>query len=190
MDPFGTLVLGHLIADFPLQTRFVFRLKQRHWAGVLLHSAIHCVVTALLLESAISHWPVVAAVGLTHFAVDWVKLRFCPGPESLVFAADQIAHIAVLRVIATLVGQVRGALPPVILGAALTYAVALASLTLLWALGTDIASRVGKPLARPEEAISRLVLIGQWAGLPLVVLVVVARVMGATEGIWHVAGWF
>ena len=57
MDLLATLLLGHLSADFPLQTNWVYRLKNRRWAGVLLHTAIHCVVTAVLLSDSLTHWP-------------------------------------------------------------------------------------------------------------------------------------
>ena len=75
MHLFAILLLGHLIADFPLQMDWIFQLKHRHWAGILLHSVIHSVLTAILIEAPLTHWPMLVSLGLIHFAIDWLKLR-------------------------------------------------------------------------------------------------------------------
>ena len=50
MQLFATLLLGHLIADFPLQTDWVVQFKKRHITGLALHASIHVGVTALLIR--------------------------------------------------------------------------------------------------------------------------------------------
>ena len=75
MDLLSALLLGHLIADFPLQANCIFRLKNQHWLGVLLHAAVHCVITAVLLQQPLAYWPLLASLCLVHFTIDWFKLR-------------------------------------------------------------------------------------------------------------------
>ena len=75
MDLLATLLLAHLIADFPLQTNGLYRLKRRHWAGVLLHAAIHCLITAILIKDPFTHWSALVVLFSLHVVIDWVKLR-------------------------------------------------------------------------------------------------------------------
>jgi hypothetical protein len=182
MHLFGTLLLGHLIADFPLQTSTIFRFKRSHWAGVLLHSAVGCVVTAFLIEDPFLYWRVLLTLGLVHFAIDWLKLQFRLWPESLTFVADQIVHVLVLWLVARWVPQMQGVLSPVILSASLAYALVPVLLTFMWILVSDCAHYAVPVLERLQRAAPRLVLLSQLAGLPLVAMVAMAGLMG-TGGI-------
>lgn len=99
MTLFATLLLGHLIADFPLQSNFVFRLKTRSFAGLLLHVGIHIFILCLVLVEPWRYWPVLLFLGVSHFLIDWVKVRWQSFPEWPAFLLDQGAHLAVLTII-------------------------------------------------------------------------------------------
>ena len=100
MNVLATLLFAHLIADFPLQTNWVFRFKLESWLGVVLHSAIHVVVTAFLLVRWPQVWPVLLILGILHFICDWLKTRpFCDSGVSG-FLIDQLAHVTILSVLA------------------------------------------------------------------------------------------
>ena len=112
MNVLATLLFAHLIADFPLQTNWVFRFKLESWLGVMLHSAIHVVVTASLLVNWPQVWPLLIVLGLLHFICDWLKTR--PFQDSGVsgFLIDQFAHITILALLAPFIPNNAIWLPP------------------------------------------------------------------------------
>lgn len=93
---FATLLLGHFIADFPLQTDHIFRLKMRCSLGVLLHVAIHVGIMAVLLQNPLAQWRELLILGVTHFLIDWLKVRWETRQEWAGFLLDQAAHVSVL----------------------------------------------------------------------------------------------
>ena len=108
---FTTLLLAHLIADFPLQTDLIFRLKNKNWMGVALHASVHVVVTGLLLPNSFSAWPLLAALGFLHFLCDWTKLRCQSNSQASIFLLDQTAHVIVLLLLAGLFVGIQPILP-------------------------------------------------------------------------------
>ena len=67
---FWTLLLAHLIADYPLQSSWMVRAK-RTLGGLTLHVAIHIVVMLILVGPALPQvWLPLAAIALVHFALD------------------------------------------------------------------------------------------------------------------------
>jgi hypothetical protein len=100
MTLFATLLLAHLIADFPLQSNFVFRLKTRSPAGLLLHVGLHLLILCLLLVDPWRYWPALLFLGVSHYTIDWLKVKRPSSPEWPAFLLDQAAHIAVLAIIA------------------------------------------------------------------------------------------
>jgi hypothetical protein len=93
---FATLLLGHLVADFPLQTDHIFRLKKRSSLGVLLHVGIHVGIMAVLLQNPLAQWRELLILGVSHFLIDWVKVHSKTRQEWLGFLLDQAAHVSVL----------------------------------------------------------------------------------------------
>ena len=97
------LYLAHCLADFPFQTNFIFRLKQRGGKGVLLHALI--VVLCCLMLS----WPFltipqllgfIALIGISHFIQDTLKLKFSnPGSQFWLYILDQLFHLGVIALI-------------------------------------------------------------------------------------------
>lgn len=89
-----TLLIGHLFADFPLQTNALARYKSKHVNGVLIHVLIYTTITALLIEQWATYWPLILLLGLAHFLVDVAKPRLCPLMNELVaFVFDQALHL-------------------------------------------------------------------------------------------------
>lgn len=89
---FFALIVGHLLADYPLQGDFMAKAKNRMaafpgvpWQTVLLsHAAIHAGVVWLLTGSAVC-----AAIELVlHAWIDDAKCR-----SKLTFNADQLLHV-------------------------------------------------------------------------------------------------
>jgi hypothetical protein len=104
MGPDGTalalLVLGHVLADFALQTDAMLANKHRP-GGLLAHGGVVFLVQALALAPLLTPRTLglVFGIALAHVVVDGVKARLREGSASLsVFALDQAAHLFVLLV--------------------------------------------------------------------------------------------
>ena len=105
---FWTLLLAHLLADYPLQTdRLV--LAKKHLPGLVLHVAIHWVVMMLLFLPVIGiMWPFILIVALFHFVIDAFKNflgkkrpQWVIGP----YIFDQTLHISSLLLVSAWIGQ-------------------------------------------------------------------------------------
>ncbi|PSG98080.1 hypothetical protein BRD56_02150 [Thermoplasmatales archaeon SW_10_69_26] len=98
------LLLGHVLADFALQTDRMVAHKHR-WGPLLAHglvvTLVHLLVLAPMLTVSVAG--LVLAIGLTHVLVDGVKARLGdPAEASLgLFAGDQLVHVLVLLVVWT-----------------------------------------------------------------------------------------
>lgn len=116
-----TLILAHLLADFPLQTGLVFHLKSKHWLGIVLHVTIHMVVTAALLNAWNPIWPFLLVLGTLHFACDWIKLRYSSLSDATVFLLDQVSHMVILVGLSFVMPITPGILPTWVLYLALPF---------------------------------------------------------------------
>ncbi|MEZ4869097.1 MAG: DUF3307 domain-containing protein [Caldilineaceae bacterium] len=87
-----TLLLGHLLADFPLQTNGLAKLKKKSLGGVFLHVLIYMTITALLLRAPFTYWPLIVGLGAVHFTIDTLKMYCNLKNEVLCFVIDQILH--------------------------------------------------------------------------------------------------
>jgi hypothetical protein len=105
MQIFANLLLGHLLADFPLQTSPIFRWKMKSINGVVFHGFIHFLITALLFLPDLKK---VAGVLLILFVVhvlqDQTKVKTggkqinTPVP----FLSDQLIHLVILGIASVL----------------------------------------------------------------------------------------
>ncbi|MDR7420308.1 MAG: DUF3307 domain-containing protein [Armatimonadota bacterium] len=157
MSVFLYLLLAHLVADFVLQPYELVRLKTRP-IGLLIHVAIHSVLTAVLVAPFMPGWPwIVPMLGAVHYVIDYAKVssRATDGPASfVVFVADQLAHLAVLAVIAALAGiplRTTVSLGPPALSAALYYAVPYVSVTFAGAVVLYQLAHAYRTRPAPEE---------------------------------------
>jgi|LAHQ01.1.fsa_nt_gb hypothetical protein len=103
---FKLLVLAHLVADFPLQSARVYRMKLMHLAGQLPHAGIALATTALVcypLAGEWSFWAFAAAAALLHLLIDALKVdlaeRSARGGGLWAFCADQALHLATLAAV-------------------------------------------------------------------------------------------
>ena len=179
MHLIATLLLGHLIADFPLQTNWLFGLKRRHWAGVLLHAAIHCAVTGFLLRDSLSQWPMLLTLGLVHVAMDWLKLRMTFEIQGPAFVVDQLAHLLALLLLSTWPSNLTGELAPGFLYSAVGYAVVPALLMFAGIASADKRRRATGSFANRQGPGPKFILLSQLAGLPLVAGTLIVRLIGA-----------
>ncbi|MCB0186690.1 MAG: DUF3307 domain-containing protein, partial [Caldilineaceae bacterium] len=75
MNLAAALLLGHLLADFPLQTTWIYQYKTKSWKGILIHTAIHVLVTACLVKPLLQALPLLILLGILHFLTDYTKVR-------------------------------------------------------------------------------------------------------------------
>ena len=100
MTFFLLLLFAHVVADFPLQTNWIFTQKTKGAMGGVWHSAVValCTLTAVLPWLIVAPWrvlPVVGALTAVHYVQDSVKI-FCwekrRYPLLLGYGGDQVVH--------------------------------------------------------------------------------------------------
>lgn len=100
MELLTTLALAHLLADFPLQSNLIAARKTKSIFMLLTHVLIHVLVSWALLGFKWGCWPIILAVGVGHFAVDWLKPRVIHTNLVRAFLIDQCAHMFMLFFVA------------------------------------------------------------------------------------------
>ena len=96
---FWTLLLAHVIGDFPLQTDAIFRLKTQHRWGVLPHVLICTIINIVVLLPYLGNhytWFAVAFLGVVHTALDRTKITVTEKiakDNFFQFLIDQLLHI-------------------------------------------------------------------------------------------------
>jgi hypothetical protein len=133
-----TLLLAHLLGDFPLQTNKVFKLKTQGNFGLAIHVAIHLAVTALLIHHPFHYWPVLLLLGLAHFTTDWVKLHFPGKNQAASFIWDQLVHYITILLIALWVPDLPAILPTWIMIPAIALTFIPAILIFFWVWASQI----------------------------------------------------
>ncbi|NPA91268.1 MAG: DUF3307 domain-containing protein [Chloroflexi bacterium] len=109
------LIIAHLLADFPLQTDYIYTLKVRGNWGIIPHVLVHVVVTAFLLATPLHYWPLLLGIFVSHYLIDWLKLHLpCPNPVRA-FLLDQAMHLVTLTGFALWMPSVQVIIPPHIL---------------------------------------------------------------------------
>ena len=108
---FWTLLLAHIIGDFPLQTDAIYRLKLRSTVGVLPHVAI-CTVMNIIALSPFLHsryaWIAVVFLALVHIVLDRSKIVVSDklaGDNLLHFFLDQGFHFLSIFIAALWLGK-------------------------------------------------------------------------------------
>ena len=165
-----TLLLAHLLADFPLQTNTLATRKATHGDGVFYHALIHILVTALLLHNSHIYWSLPVGIGVAHFIIDAYKL-WRPVKQSVrYFVLDQCLHGLSLAIAALLALQLwqpapRSILPDVWLIILLGGATVPAGLVLLWVWANTLTAARLKRLNLLYWAKPRLLFVEQQIGL-------------------------
>jgi len=163
----ASLVLAHLIADFPLQTHKIYSMKVHSTAGLVLHALVHLVVTGFVIRNPMENWLTLVLIGLVHFSLDGLKVRW-KGPVLDGFLIDQALHLASLMLIATLF-PVQPAILSDWLYPTLAYATLPALLMTVWVIVAE-----QQPGNRIQQWMRhRLIDVSQIVGLPLAAILLV-----------------
>ncbi|RED45931.1 DUF3307 domain-containing protein [Seonamhaeicola aphaedonensis] len=98
---FLKLFLAHIIGDFFLQpNKWVKENEKKKLKSpkLYIHVIIHIILLALVLWDE-SLWPIITIIGVTHLAIDAIKLSFQKKKtKRLWFFIDQLSHILVITV--------------------------------------------------------------------------------------------
>lgn len=178
MSTFFILLLAHLLADFPLQTNRIFRLKVTSTAGLALHVLIHMMMVAMLLQAPAQHLNLLLALGVAHFLTDWIKVRFPVEPQWPGFLLDQLAHLAAIVALAWRWPGVTAVLPLWLMLPLILFVLLPALLMLLWVWANDAQQQNRFQNSRSVHwASSRLLTISQRTGWIAVLVVVASRLV-------------
>jgi hypothetical protein len=141
MPMLWTLMLAHLLADYPLQTDWMVKMK-RTWQGLTLHVAIHFVTMIVLLwPASAALWPYLLVLAGLHFAIDTLKnLLSIWRPQWVIrtYAADQLLHLLSIWLIATWIEQAAPAPTPLLGGTPVIYAIGYLLATYVWSISERI----------------------------------------------------
>ncbi len=96
----ASLLLGHLLADFPLQTNGIYKLKQKGLIGHIPHVLIHMIMSLVLLPGLIQRFNLLLLLGTGHFIIDVLKPYWGFERTSKAFVFDQGLHALFLLIIA------------------------------------------------------------------------------------------
>ncbi|MFN8446687.1 MAG: DUF3307 domain-containing protein [Caldilineaceae bacterium] len=137
MELLTTLLLAHLLADFPLQTNAIAAGKSTSMRVLLLHVTVHMMVLGALLSFDWATWPIILGLGSSHFLIDWLKPRVPTLDTVQGFVIDQLAHISSILIIAASVDavfhhRVRHALSTTLLYPSLGVGLTLALMVFGW----------------------------------------------------------
>ena len=101
---FLTVLLAHLLGDFPLQSSSMMRAKHQGVRGYIEHGAIHllvlgsCIVAfiSLALLTSLWFWVVACLYIAVHLGIDWAKQGLVSRAKltdsATVFLLDQVLH--------------------------------------------------------------------------------------------------
>jgi len=96
------LLLAHIIADFPLQTKQIFKVKMNTQWGVLLHTLIVLIFSILFAFPYLENLRVIIIIIIifaTHTIIDKIKLEYSKknaNQDIKVFLLDQFLHISII----------------------------------------------------------------------------------------------
>ena len=100
LEFYAIIIVGHLVADFLLQPKWLVEKKNNSILFLILHSLVHLVLTFLLfiVTEVENYGTVLTIVFLQHLIIDFIviRLRKRSIPEFKLFIGDQIAHFSVL----------------------------------------------------------------------------------------------
>lgn len=179
MTTFLALWLAHLLADFPLQTNRVFRLKIASNAGLAFHVLLHLLMTALLVQQPANHLSLFVVLGVVHFLIDWTKLRLPSNPQWPGFLLDQLAHLVSLALLAQWQMGIMVALSPWLMVPLILLVLLPAMLMLLWVWARDMEQDGRYQESRSVHwASRRLLTLSQQTGWVALLLVVACRFVG------------
>lgn len=169
---FATLLLAHLIADFPLQSNWIYRLKNASNVGIALHSLIHVLAAVVLARDTFHFWWYWLFLFVTHFITDWVKLRVKTAKQWIGFLVDQLVHLSVVIIMVWMKPDLTSVLPLTVLYPLLILGFVPAIFMFYWIWALDQGKEKAKTSPRLAWMQQHLLRVSQLSGYPVVVLMV------------------
>jgi hypothetical protein len=160
-----TLILAHLIADYPLQTAWMVEAKKTP-RGLLIHVAIHIATTALfVLPLEPGAWPYVLLLGAFHYAIDSYKnyiSRSHPTWMAGPYLTDQLLHHITILFVAALLMRAFPQTPLALFQPWMIYVIAYLLATYIWFISERVmfARDTGYQVVVQAEKWSRIVARG------------------------------
>jgi hypothetical protein len=105
MPLFYRLLLAHLVADFPLQTNQIFKVKTNTEWGVLIHTLIVLIFSILFTFPYLEDPKVIIillVIFLSHTVIDKLKMEYSNKTKNQsmkILLLDQALHIAIIAVL-------------------------------------------------------------------------------------------
>jgi|GEM_PF-370363 len=102
---FLRLLLAHFIADFPLQTKKIFELKEKTFWGSVLHAFVFFLLSILFCLPYIIKPKIlgfIIALSILHALIDYSKLKITEKTDTdnlFSFLLDQALHIGLLTLV-------------------------------------------------------------------------------------------
>lgn len=169
LESYASLLLAHLIADFPLQTNLVYRLKSASNSGIALHAFIHVLTTFILTGARWDKWAVWLFLLGSHYFIDWAKLQWKATSQSTGFLIDQLTHLMVLFLVALWQPDLMSILPPWVFYLTFVYAWLPAVLMYLWVYANEMTEKLTQPSSRLVWMRQNLLRISHQSGFVLLV---------------------
>lgn len=111
MELFSSLVVGHLVGDFLLQTNWMAEKKDEKWAPLIIHCFLYTAAVALfaLLAGGLNILPILI-IFISHIIIDkanfvdlWAKyVTRSPENTWLRIIQDQVWHLLILVLVTLL----------------------------------------------------------------------------------------
>lgn len=132
---FWSLVLAHLVADYPLQTAWMVEAKKQWW-GLTWHVLIH-LLTMLIIVGAVRSliWPNLLVLTLIHFGVDTGKNLVSKYKSQWVIAPylmDQVFHFLSILLVAVWIAHGDGRQALAVPSPWVIYVIAYVAGTYVW----------------------------------------------------------
>ena len=102
---FYRLLLAHVITDFPLQTKQIFKVKMNTEWGVILHTLIVLIFSIFFTFPYLENLKVIAVlliIFLSHTVIDKLKQKHskkADTPNLKIFLLDQVLHLSIIAVL-------------------------------------------------------------------------------------------
>ena len=102
---FYRLLLAHIIADFPLQTKQIFKVKMNTEWGVILHTIIVLIFSIFFTFPYLENPKVMAMlliIFLSHTVIDKIKLKHSKKTNThnlKIFLTDQVLHLSIITIL-------------------------------------------------------------------------------------------
>lgn len=136
-----TLLLAHMIADFPLQAGFIYRWKIKSLYGLVVHALLHSVATALLFQKFFTLFPILLLIGICHFMVDWVKINTPTQRLTVSFLLDQAIHGSILALLAFGIPDSQPVIAPWLISITLVCMLLPFLLMFFWMVSSDMVQK-------------------------------------------------